>query len=132
MDCTQFIYHTVDDNPDTIDYRTVQDHGRFLLQLAAWAANDPTRYSDSGPQALTVEDARDAATLMEGVLGSSELSADERSTAEDLRDTLADIADRGDSAALDELSSTYITAAFFLLFTLTESHPGPVPPPLPE
>ena len=70
--------------------------------------------------------------MLEDVLGSSELEGTERNTVEGMRDELADIASRGDAEALEELESAYVSLAFYPMFTLTQGHPGDVPPPFSE
>lgn len=123
-------YHTTDDNPDTVDYRSVKSHLRFLAQLVVGLGDDTERYTDGGAQPLSVADAEEAAILVRGTLGSAELTADERATAESLLATFDDTVAAG--AVGSDLSGAYLSAAIFLLLDLTEAHPGEVPPPWPE
>lgn len=123
-------YHTTDDDPETIDYRSVRDHARFLAGLLAAFANDEARYEDQDEQELSVQDAADAAALLEGVLGSGELTDDERGELERLKAEFDEAVSTG--VAGDDLQGTYLSAAVLLLLELTEAHPGEVPPPWPE
>ena len=123
-------YHTTDDAPETIDYRTVRDHLRFLAGAIAELASDDQRYTDAGPQDLTAEDAQQAIKLLQGAQGSAELSDSERGDAQDLIDALTPAAD-GDADALSSLNGPYLQAALFILFDLPVAHPGQVPPPWP-
>jgi hypothetical protein len=120
-------YHTTDDDPQTIDYRTVQDHLRFLTTALTDLADDPERHEDLGEQPLSTDDADEAVALLEGVLSSSYPTDEER---EQLDDFIAALTEgREDPASLE---GTYIQTAFFLLRDLTQAHPGEVPPPFPE
>lgn len=123
-------YHTVDDDAETIDYRTLRDHSRFLANLITTFANDDARYEDQGEQELSVEDAADASALLAGVLGSEEITEDERDTLTDLKADFDATVDAGVVGA--DLQGTYLSAAILLLLDLTEAHPGEVPPPWPE
>ncbi len=123
-------YHTVDDDAETIDYRTIKDHSRFMANLLAAFANDEERYEDIGEQELSVQDAADASALLAGVLGSEELSEDERDTLGDLKAELDATVEAG--VVADDLQGVYLSAAILLLLDLTEAHPGEVPPPRPE
>ncbi|MCB9760573.1 MAG: M28 family peptidase [Alphaproteobacteria bacterium] len=122
-------YHTVEDTADTIDYRVVRDHLRFTALAVKSFGDDTERFEDVGPQTLSEVDAADAAALMEGVLGSTHLTAGERNQAEDFRDTFAEAAAEGVD---DDTPAAYLQAAFFLMFELTRAHPGEIPPPFPE
>lgn len=123
-------YHTIDDDAETIDYRTVQDHGRFMANLITAFANDEGRHEDQGEQALSVQDAADASALLGGVLGSGELTEDEREQLLDLQADLDAAVDAG--VVSDDTQGVYLSAAILLLLDLTEAHPGEVPPPWPE
>ena len=123
-------YHTLDDTADTIDYRTVKAHTRFLANVVGDIGDSDVRFEDEGEAELSSSDVHEAARLMDGVLGSAEIAAGERRTATDLRDELDEAAASG---ALDTgVEGTYLSAAIFLLLDLTEAHPGEVPPPWPD
>lgn len=123
-------YHTTDDTADTIDYRTVKAHTRFLAQITGDIGRGEERFEDGGAAELSAEDAAEAARLLDGVLGSAELSAGEIRTATDLRDQLDEAAESG---VIDtSVQGAYLSAAIFVLLDLTEAHPGEVPPPWPE
>lgn len=123
-------YHTSDDTADTIDYGTVRSHLRFLAQVVGDVGNTDERFEDMGAQTLSADDCAEAAALLEGTLGSAELTDGERTTAEDLRDTLTEAAESG--VIDDGVEGAYLSAAIFLILDLTESHPGEVPPAWPD
>ncbi|MFT5679446.1 MAG: hypothetical protein ACI8RZ_000350 [Myxococcota bacterium] len=120
-------YHTTDDTPETIDYRTIQDHLRFLTTALTDLADDPERHTDLGEQALSPEDADEAVTLLQGVLASTYPTDDERGQIDGFIAELTE--NREDPAALQPV---YVQTAFFLLLDMTQAHPGEVPPPFPE
>ena len=120
-------YHTIDDDPETIDYRTVQDHLRFLTIALADLADDTERHVDLGEQPLTPFDADESVRILENVAASSYPTDDERDRIADLIAELTE--NRDDPVALEPI---YVQAAFFLLLDMTQAHPGEVPPPFPE
>lgn len=123
-------YHTTDDTAETIDYRSVRAHLRFLAQVVATFGDDTERFTDSGAQDLAPEDLADAAALLEAVEGSALLTDAERSKSAAFRATFTAEADAG--TVSDEARAAYLQSALFLLFDLTAAHPGEVPPPFPE
>jgi len=123
-------YHTVDDEPETIDYRTVRDHARFLATLLADFGQSELRAEDQGPADLSVQDLADASALISGVLGSSELTDAERDNLGDFQATFDAAVDSGEVGSSER--SAYLNAAVTLLLELTSAHPGDVPPPWPE
>ena len=122
-------YHTPNDTPETIDYRTVKDHIQFLATAMAWFANDDARYQDEGPQPISIEEAVDGVMLLDGVLASDTLTDAERATAEVLRTEMSAMVASG--VVPDTATGTYLQAALFVIFDLTQAHPGEVPPPFP-
>lgn len=123
-------YHTTDDTAETIDYRSVRAHLRFLAQVVATFGDDTERFTDAGAQDLAPQDLADAAALLEVVEGSAELTDAERSRAAGFRATFAAEAEAG--TVSDDARTAYLQSALFLLFDLTAAHPGQVPPPFPE
>ena len=122
-------YHTTDDDADTIDYRTVKAHLRFMAQLVADLGADTSRYPEEGEAALSVEDLDEAAKLLRAVIATGELTESEARTADDLAGTLEDGVEANST---DGASGAYLSAAIFLIIDLTEAHPGTVPPPWPD
>ena len=124
-------YHTIDDEPETIDYRTVQDHGRFLAQALVYMADSEERWTDAGEQELTLEDAQDAIDLMDTVLGSSVISDGERAKAGGLQRDFERLAAEG---SIDDAEARPIVAEamLFIMNDLAQAHPGPVPAPMPR
>ncbi len=124
-------YHTVDDTPETIDYRTVQDHGRFLAQAVLAMANSEDRWTDLGEQQTTAADARDAVALMETVLASEVLTETERFKAIALQKDFQELANQGASMDSSEAAPVVTEAMFFIMLDLAQAHPGELPPPMP-
>ena len=120
-------YHTVDDDPETIDYRTVQDHLRFLAIALTDMADDVERHTDLGAQEMSEFDIDEAIRILEGVEGSTYPTDDERDQIDDFIDELEE--GRADPASAE---AVYVQTAFFLLLDITQAHPGEVPPPFPE
>lgn len=123
-------YHQIDDEPETIDYRTVRDHSRFLATLLADFGQSELRAQDQGQQELSVQDLADASALITGVLGSSELTEAERNNLSSFQSTFDADVESGEVNAASR--SAYLSAAATVLLELTEAHPGDVPPPWPE
>ncbi len=120
-------YHTTEDTPETIDYRTVKDHLRFLTTAITDLADDTEHHTDLGEQPLTPEDADEAIALLQGVLTSAYPTDDERGKIDDF---IAGLTESRDDP--DALQPIYVQTAFFLLLDMTQAHPGEVPPPFPE
>ncbi|MCB9791142.1 MAG: M20/M25/M40 family metallo-hydrolase [Alphaproteobacteria bacterium] len=123
-------YHTVEDSSETIDYRSVRAHLRFLAQAIAWFGDDDARYVDLGEQPLSTRDAQHGVTLLDGALATGRLDEEETTLAERMRREFQQMVDTGEIP--DDAGALYVQTAFFLLFDLTRAHPGEVPPPWPE
>jgi hypothetical protein len=124
-------YHTLNDDPETIDYRTVSDHLRAMALVTAELASGTSRFSDQGPQKLSTGDLEQAQALVRRILMSDELTEDERGKLDGFAETFARGAisdDPGDS----EYALAYANALFFIIRELTPAHPGPIPPPFVE
>jgi hypothetical protein len=125
-------YHTVDDTPETVDYRSVKAHSRYLAMTIASLANSEERFEDTGPQPLSVEDIRDALELLDGVVGSGDLTAAEISTLGSMQAIFEEVDETGEIANMGAVEGAYLRSAIMLLLELTQDHPGEVPPPWPE
>lgn len=124
-------YHTVDDDPVTIDYRTVQHHLRALAMLVAELATGEAVPTDLGLQELSVADLESAVVILDGALGSSEITEQERASAEDYRDAFERGIDNADATG-SEQRLAYLEMLLFAVQELSVGHVGPIPPPFPE
>ena len=124
-------YHTTGDTPETIDYRTVQDHGRFLAQAFLHMANHEDTWTDLGEQEPVAADAQDAVEMLDTVMASEVLTETERLKAIALQKDFQELAAQGDAMDPTEAAPVITEAMFFIMQDLAQSHPGQVPPPMP-
>ena len=90
----------------------------------------PDRYPVGNSPPVDADTARHARPLFEGVLASEELTEAERHQAEGLLETLDQAIAAGSFESVTGSPNLYfISAASFLIFQLSQAHPGPVPPP---
>ena len=125
-------YHTTDDTADTIDYRIMKADVRFLANAITETAAQLSDWSfveDTAPDTRSAVDVRD---LMLGYLSSEELNESEREYAEGVVAELDAAIEADDISVLGDLTVFTIQVAYFVMFELGYSHPGPVPPPFPE
>ena len=126
-------YHTTGDTAETVDYRIVLDTTRYLTRTLHLLGEDAGSYPVVGSPPIDAETARHARPLFEGVLASDELTEEERQQTEDLLETLDQAIEAGGFESVTGSPNLYfIRAASFLIFQLSQAHPGPVPPPFPE
>ncbi|HJN74606.1 MAG TPA: M20/M25/M40 family metallo-hydrolase [Myxococcota bacterium] len=125
-------YHTVDDTPETIDYRSVRPQARFLLQALAWFAQKGDDYAYEGPPELAPEHAADARALVAGYLGSEHLSDSERAEVESILHDLDAIIEADNLDVVDNPEGLFVYAMYYLVFELPGEHIGEIPPPFPE
>jgi hypothetical protein len=124
-------YHTVDDDPQTIDYRSVRTHLESIAQLAAHLADSDVRPVDQGLQVVSVDDLAQAVDLLEQALLSSELNSEELAILQDYLDLFSAGVGSGDVSA-PQYPATYAEMLQYMIAELTPNHPGPIPPPFPE
>lgn len=126
-------YHTVDDHPETIDYRVLLPTTRWLATVLNVMGHDTARYPYEGEQPLNGQTARDGVELFDGILHSSYLTNAEILEANGYRTTMAEAAE-ADSIedVVDNVDLFLFDAVWFVMFELTEAHPGEVPPPFPQ
>ncbi len=126
-------YHTVNDTPETIDYRTVQQQARFLMQALAFFGEDDGDYPYTTVPEIGPEHAADTRVLVSGVLESEYLTDDQREEAQAILDELDAVIETN---SLDVLSMSpepfFLYAIYFLVFYLPGDHIGEIPPPFPE
>ena len=125
-------YHTIDDDPITVDYRMMLASSRHLLEVLTDLGGDDQRYAFRGPGPMDGSMAADAGELLHGVMGSSYLTESELVQAQFLLDQMQIAVDADSVEALESWEGTFFAAAYFLLMELPINHPGPVPPPWPE
>ncbi len=125
-------YHTVDDTAETIDYRVLLPTTRWLATVLNVMGHDTARYPYEGPQPLDGRTARDGVALFDGILHSGVLTNEEVLEASGFRATMAEAAE-ADSIGdvVENLDLFLFDAVYFVIFELTEAHPGEVPPPFP-
>ena len=124
-------YHTTGDTPETIDYRTVQDHGQFLAQAFLHLANHPDTWTDLGEQLTSPDDALDLVAVVDTILASEVLTETERFKAIALGKDFEEFAAQGDDMDPAEAAPLIAEGMFFIMQDLAEAHPGQVPPPMP-
>jgi hypothetical protein len=124
-------YHTIDDDPQTVDYRMLLDDARWLLQTLHAGGERDDRFTYDGPKPFDVQTARDVREFVVGILTSKELDENERTRAVALLAQLDTVIETGSYDAIGDLEVFVTTTLFFLVFELTGAHPGEVPPPLP-
>jgi hypothetical protein len=125
-------YHTVDDTPETIDYRVLGANTRYLAQVLVDLGGDDQRYPYEGEFPVDGSTAQDLKELFEGVLASIELSTRERERTEYFISEIDRVVEADSVDVLDNPDSLFFAGAYFLLFELTYAHPGEVPPPFPS
>ena len=81
---------------------------------------------------ISAESARDLKALFEGVGGSSLLTDEERERLNYFISEMDKVIGADSIDVLDSPEGTFFAGAYFLLFDLTYSHPGQVPPPFPD
>jgi len=125
-------YHTTGDEPQTIDYRTVQDHGRFLAQALLYMANSSDTWMDRGEQNPVAADALDAVELLDTVLSSDALTDIEAAQTRALQRDFQELHEQGDAMDPDDARPIITEAMLFIMQDLAQAHPGVVPPPMPD
>ena len=124
-------YHTVDDTPETIDYRMLLADARYTAHIVALFGNDKERFAFQPPQEAGVYTAKQSQRLFKGALASELLTQEDREYAEYFMDELDRVIEVGGMEALDHPESFFTAALYFLLFELGWSYPGDIPPPTP-
>jgi hypothetical protein len=126
-------YHTIGDLPETIDYRVLLPTTRWLASVLNVMGHDTQRYPYEGPRPLDAQTAADGVTLFDGILSSDVLTTDEILQASAYRRTMAEGVE-ADSLedVVDNVDLFLFNAVFFVMFDITEAHPGAVPPPFPQ
>jgi len=126
-------YHTTDDTPETIDYRSLRDQTRFLLQALAFFGDDETEYAYEGAPDIGPEHAADVIPLIEGILASEYPDTSEREEAQGYLDELTAVVEADDIGALSTSQDAFFYGAiYFLVFVLPAEHTGEIPPPFPD
>ncbi len=124
-------YHQTTDTAETIDYAVLERTTRWTAEAAFAVASDETRYAWDGPRDIGTQAMIGAQDLIAGVLGSKELTTDERTEAEGYYWSLQGAIEAEDPNELGNVDAFIGGALFFLLFDLPANHPGPIPPPFP-
>ncbi len=125
-------YHTVGDDSETIDYRSVRAQSRWLLQVVAYFANDDRVFEDHGEPELGPEHAAGARPLIASVAESSYLTDFERAEVQTMLAELDEVIEADDINALGNPGAFFFDAIKRLCFDLPAAHPGDIPPPFPE
>ena len=125
-------YHTVEDTPETIDYRILLDDARFLAQLLTGLGDDDTRYDYEGPREMDSVTASDALEVLRGVAASEVISIADRNETEGYIAELEQVEADGDLSSLENPDVFFYSVVYFLGFVLGERYPGEIPPPFPE
>lgn len=123
-------YHTPDDTPETIDYRSVKDHLAAIAQGTAAFADADETCTDLGPQELSREDMVSALAGMEALEATGELTIEEQSALRTIRNPIEDAANGGEVGV--EARTAYLDLMLLLVTQIAPDHPGAVPPPFPE
>jgi hypothetical protein len=125
-------YHTVDDTPETIDYRSVQQQSRFLMQALAFFGDDDRDYPYRTVPEIGPEHAAEVRVMIRGVLASAYLSDEHRDEAQGILDELNAVVESNSIEALSMGADPFfVYAIYFLVFYLPTQYPGEIPPPFP-
>jgi len=125
-------YHTVNDTPETIDYRVMLRNARYLSQVLFEFSNDDQRFTYQGEQPITGESANDLKALFVGVRESTYLTSEEEDRTDFYISEINKVVEADSVDVLDSPDGLFWGGAYFILFELTGAHPGEVPPPFPE
>ena len=125
-------YHTVDDTPETIDYRILKEDVRFLANALTHTGAIDQTYSFESEPIMDGSTAADVKSLVTGLLESEYLTTDETVYAKFVIEELDKAIDTNDISVLGNVEGFSIAVAYFVMFELGEAHPGPIPPPFPE
>jgi len=125
-------YHTVDDDSETIDYRSVKDQTEWLLQVVVYFTNDNQLFEDIGEPEIGPEHASDARPLVAAVYESEYLTDDERREVEVMLKDLDRVIEADDLDEIDNPNAFFFNAILRLCFEIPAEHPGDIPPPFPE
>lgn len=125
-------YHTPKDTPETIDYRVVMANARYLAQMLVDLGGDDARYPFEGDVPIDGATAADLKALFEDVLRSSVLTGREYERTQYFIGEINKVVEADSLDAVEDPDTLFFAGAYFLLFELTYSHPGEVPPPFPE
>ncbi len=128
-------YHTVEDDPITMDYRMMLENARWLAGALHRLGETTERFAYEGPKPLDVQSAKDVRKLGEGVLASEVLTDEERDRAEALMGQLDEVIESGSWDVLEKVQGGVDGwlggTLFFLVLELPKVHPGEIPPPFP-
>ena len=125
-------YHTVDDTPETVDYRILKKDVRFLANAITHTGSIDQTYTFDAAPLMDGSTAADVKTLMMGLLESDSMTTDERIQAKFIVDELDKAIEADDVSVLGDIEGFSIAVAYFVMFELGEAHPGPIPPPFPD
>ncbi len=125
-------YHTVNDTPETIDYRILKKDVRFLANAITHTGSIDQAYSFEAEPMMDGGTAADVKTLMMGLLEADTMTTDERVHAKFIVSELDKAIEADDVSVLGDIEGFSIAVAYFVMFELGEAHPGPIPPPFPE
>jgi len=125
-------YHGPKDTPETIDYRVVLANARYIAQMLVDLGGDEARYPYEGEFPVDGASAQDLKELFEGVLASSVLTERELERTNYYIGEINKVVEADSLDAVSDPDTLFFSGAYFLLFELTYSHPGEIPPPFPE
>jgi len=125
-------YHTVDDAAETIDYRIMKADVRFLANALTSSAAADIDYSFDADVPLDGEAARGVQDMILGLKSSGFLNVSEREYADFVLELVDQAIEADDLNAVGNLEAFSVAVAYFVMFDLGASHPGPIPPPFPE
>ncbi len=123
-------YHTTSDTAESIDYFTVRDHLGAIAQAIAMYADADERCVDLGGQPVSLNELVEALDMVERLLATGELTADETLELSSFRDVMQGAVDDGEVDA--PARGAYLQMLVFVIQDLAPAHPGPVPPPFPQ
>ena len=125
-------YHTVEDDADTIDYRSVKVQSEWLLQVIVHFANDTRTFEDIGEPEIGAEHGADARPLVEAVADSEYLTDFERSEVNAMLDDIDRAIAADDIDELGNPNAWFTNTILRLCFEIPAEHPGEIPPPFPD
>jgi hypothetical protein len=124
-------YHQTNDNADTIDYRLLLDDARYIASSMLLVGNTDQRFKYVGKPEMDTQTGQDARVILAGVLGSKQLTADERKIGQRLLTKLDKmiVESKGKKMTVSKLYYFQVVTFFF---AISRNHPGEIPPPFPE
>ena len=117
-------YHTVDDNPETIDYAVMRDDAHDLTTLLLALATTDQTFAWVGSKGVVPQDVQDVRSIFVALDTSKVLSKEERAKVAEYIATMDKAIAAGSVKAVKDWDSIIVSAVVFLVCELAANHPG--------